>query len=922
VTAINIAHILIVVDDATEGRLLRHRLEELGYRCDCATDCTQVEVQIAANDYDVVVLDLIPPTTGGHEILSSIRRERSLHELPVIVITDRDATRDMVTAFDSGANDYVSKPINFDILAARLHNQIRLRRSAREFKRANEHLENRVAERTRRLADRTRDLEARARELDTVIESVFDLLMMVSVDGTIVRCNSRVRRMLGYTQAEVIGHTITRVMPNVSRRAPVDLLSGYVEEDSNSPYGPKARQVSVRGKDGTRIATEFFVSELKIAEDVYYLLSFRDISERRENEHALVLRDQAIDATGLGLMITTAAEQDCITVDVNRAFELITGYSHEEMMGRNPRFLQGAGDAAANDPELTKIRLAIRNGHSARALLKNIRKDGKAFWNELSIAPVFDDANRPSRFVGVIRDVTDRVAADEKLRLMADALPVLLVYFDREGRFQLVNRTAQQWYAQPASAMLGRRARDLIADDAFQVYRQHVKAAGIEAECIFETELTYPDGVTRMLEIHHIPQLDADGSLAGYYTMAIDITERERARAQLVQAQRIDSIGQLSGGIAHDFNNLLSIIKGNLQLLMRRSDPPLDENTNRRLNSAIDAVNRGAGLTHRLLAFSRRQRLERTAFHINERLQDMHELLERASGELIELRTILAADLPLIEGDLSQVENAVLNLVVNACDAMPDGGTLTIESGFLSVDTPFVGTHGDVAPGEYVTISVTDTGHGMTREVLERAFEPFFSTKESGRGTGLGLASVFGYVKQCGGEISLWSEVGTGTTVRLYFPISEAVEFKRGSIPMAHDGDELGSETILVVDDNAEVREAVSELLHSLGYQVLEAENGVRALDMLNDHPGIDLLFTDMVMPGGLSGFELAERARLDRPELKVLFTSGYAEEEMRRQGSAFANSEWINKPVDIKHLASTIRRLLDSVKAVTHDDA
>lgn len=433
---------------------------------------------------------------------------------------------------------------------------------------------------------------------------------------------------------------------------------------------------------------------------------------------------------------------------------------------------------------------------------------------------------------------------------------------------------------------------------------------------IFDTEfrVVHPDESIRHVKTFARIAFDEEtGRPASAIGADMDITEQRVTEARLVHAQKLETVGQLTGGMAHDFNNVLTVVGGNLQLLARREAVAQDDKARSWIDSALKAVERGAGLSQRLLAFARRQQLETVTIDVNELLEGMEDMLIRTLGENIELEVHRARALPLIRTDLSQLENAILNLAVNARDAMPGGGQLTIEASHVTLTQRYADTHFEVEPGEYVLIAVTDTGEGMPPDVLDRAFEPFFTTKETGKGTGLGLSSVFGFAKQSGGQATIYSEPGIGTTVKLYFPVErEAGEAGVADTGAASQRPTGGDETILVVDDNAPALQTTVDALESFGYSVLTAEDGPSALRILADHPEVDLLLTDVVMPGGLNGIELAREAQANRPDLRVLFTSGYAEEALRRdRGGNLGPGDWIVKPIDIDKLAGKVRDVL-----------
>ncbi|HEX3710184.1 MAG TPA: ATP-binding protein [Pseudolabrys sp.] len=394
---------------------------------------------------------------------------------------------------------------------------------------------------------------------------------------------------------------------------------------------------------------------------------------------------------------------------------------------------------------------------------------------------------------------------------------------------------------------------------------------------------------------------------------------RKRAEELLRQAQKMEAVGQLTGGVAHDFNNLLTIIQGGLEMIGRQvagmATSPASSRIVRGMDMALEAVRRAARLTERLLAFARQQPLEPKAVDANRLVGGICEMLRRMVGETIAFETVLSGGLWLTLADLNQLENSVLNLVVNARDAMPNGGKVTIETANAHLDDAYVRKLSEpVNSGQYVLISVSDTGAGMDAKTLERAFEPFFTTKGVGKGTGLGLSQVYGFVRQSSGHVAIYSEVGEGTTVKIYLPRhhgkEDVVEDSDGPSPGAQS---LGAETILVVEDDEALRLYTVEILSDLGYSVLAARDGATALEILARGHEVDLLFTDIVMPGGMNGRQLAEEAVRQRPTLKVLFTTGYTANAIVHHGRLDPDVELVSKPFTYETLGSKIRMMLDS---------
>ncbi len=398
--------------------------------------------------------------------------------------------------------------------------------------------------------------------------------------------------------------------------------------------------------------------------------------------------------------------------------------------------------------------------------------------------------------------------------------------------------------------------------------------------------------------------------------VADEIGERMQAEAALRQAQKMEAIGQLTGGVAHDFNNLLTVVLGGLDSMRRElynneSNP--DVARLRRLqNMAFQGAERAASLTSRLLAFARRQPLAPRAINLDKLVVGMSDLLRRSLGETISLETVSSGGLWRAHADPAELESALMNLAINARDAMRDGGQLTVETSNASLDEVYVnGLVEPVPPGQYVMLAVTDTGHGMDSETIDRVFEPFFTTKEVGKGTGLGLSQVYGFVRQSGGHIRIYSELGEGTTVKLYLPRDRREQVPELSQPAATSAAVGGSETILLVEDHDALREYSAGVLRDLGYQVLVAADGPQGLALLRERRDVELLFTDVVLPG-LNGRQLADQALTMRPDIKVLFTTGYTRNAIVHNGRLDEGVELITKPFTFDALASKVRQILD----------
>lgn len=490
----------------------------------------------------------------------------------------------------------------------------------------------------------------------------------------------------------------------------------------------------------------------------------------------------------------------------------------------------------------------------------------------------------------------------------------LLGVADREGVWRSISPAWTRTLGWPSEEVLGRSSEWMSHPDDRELIRKQLQGvASSLATTSFESRLRTKDGAYRTLSWAATAVEDA------IYCVARDVTvERERqlelaeVQDRLRQSQKMETIGQLTGGVAHDFNNLLQVVAGNLDTIQRNL--PADAVRLRRAaDSAMSGARRAATLTQRLLAFARRQPLSPAPLNPNRLVSGMSELLHRTLGETIEIQAILAPNVWSVEADANELENAILNLALNARDAMPQGGKLTIETANTHLDRDYARLNMEVTSGQYVAISVSDTGVGMDSDTLQKVFEPFFTTKEVGKGTGLGLSMVYGFVKQSGGHVKIYSEADHGTTVRIYLPRLTGAQPAEEVVVDHAMPKGIYDETILVCEDDHDVRAYSVEALRELGYSVLEAQDGAAALRLLETYDGkVDLLFTDVVLPGGMTGATLAAEVRTLRPDMKILFTTGYARNAIVHHGRLDPGVELITKPFAYGELATRIRDMLD----------
>ncbi len=541
--------------------------------------------------------------------------------------------------------------------------------------------------------------------------------------------------------------------------------------------------------------------------------------------------------------------------------------------------------------------------------------DGDMRWQHWSTRALFDAEGRAVLFQSIGEDISERKQAEQLSmrlsRILEHSLNEIYIFDSETFHFIDVNLGARNNLGYSMEELKKLTPVDLKPDVSAEEFAELISPlrSGVGQQLVFTSAHRRKDGTEYPIEVHL--QLMNDDSSA-FLAIIMDITERERSDKALRRAQKMDAIGQLSGGIAHDFNNILGIILGNLELL--EAEMGANDKARKRLNNVKKSAKRATALTKQLLGFSRHQAARVEISHVNHLIEDMESLIARAVTPCVEVEHVFAEALWHTEIDRGDFSDALLNLILNARDSMPDGGRLTLETCNCELDATYCAANPGATPGEYVQLTVSDSGEGILPELLERIFEPFFSTKPEGKGTGMGLAMVYGFVKRSGGYINVYSELGIGTTLRLYLPRNKGEEQPSEAIIEPTESLPRGHECILVVDDEEDLLELARESLQALGYRVVTASNGLQALGRLSLEPAITLLFSDVVMPGGINGFELAEKAIVSRPDLKVLLTSGYTSKAVARNGQARFSANMLSKPYTQAKLAQQVRALLDGV--------
>jgi PAS domain S-box-containing protein len=616
---------------------------------------------------------------------------------------------------------------------------------------------------------------------------------------------------------------------------------------------------------------------------------------------------------------------DGYVISWNPGAQLIKGYAPEEAIGLHLSQFYTEEDRAAGVPERA-LSVAAETGRFAAEGWRQ-RKDGSRFWAMVVVDAIVRDG-RLIGFAKITRDMTEQRAAqltafetERRFRLLVEGVTDYAIYMlDPDGRVDNWNAGAERIKGYVASEIVGQHfSRFYVPEDVEAgVPVNALEKARREGRYEAEGWRVRKDGTRFWASVVVDAIRDDDGGLIGFAKITRDLTERREAQLQLdqsqqllFQSQKMEAVGQLTGGLAHDFNNLLTGISGSLELARARAAQGRFSDVDRFIAAAQGAASRAAALTHRLLAFARRQTLDPKATNANRLVGGMKDLIGRTVGPEIKVEADLPPGLWDARCDANQLENAILNLCINARDAMPDGGRLVIGAANCPMHGDKARMH-DMEPGDYVAIEVTDSGTGMPKDVLERAFDPFFTTKPTGQGTGLGLSMVYGFARQSGGQVRIESRVGVGTTVRIYLPRDEGGAAPEEPVPVAAalPRAEAG-QTVLIVDDEASVRMLVTEVLNELGYTAIEAPDGVAGLQVLESNGRIDLLVTDVGLPGGINGRQMADAARRTRPDLRVLFITGYASTVAIGDGRLERGMHVLTKPFAMEQLALRIKAII-----------
>jgi two-component system, cell cycle sensor histidine kinase and response regulator CckA len=758
-----------------------------------------------------------------------------------------------------------------------------------------------------------------------LLEAAPDAMVCVDADGRIMLVNAQTERLFGYGRDELVGQPVEMLVPDAVREIHPGYRAGYVADPRPRPMGA-GMELAGRRRDGTTFPAEISLSAIDTDEGILVSASVRDVTERKRAAETVAQLASIIQSSHDAVVSKTL---DRVITSWNPGAERLYGYTAEEMTGRHIDALIPAGD---REREVAAVAAVARGERVEQYQSRRLRKDGTTVEVALTMSPIADRTGAIVGVATVARDLSERQRADARFRGLMEAAPDAMVCVDADGRIALVNAQTERLFGYARDELIGQPVELLVPDQVRDLHparragyvadpRPRPMGAGMQLAGRRRDGSTFPAEVS----------LAALGTDEGLLVTAVvrDVTERlelaaerERLRTQadrdklerrLEQSQRLESLGQLAGGVAHDFNNLLGVISNYAAFAGEEVARQLPGVPGQVVRDDIEqvqrAAERAAGLTRQLLAFARQEVIQPRVLNINEVVRSVEQLLIRTLGEHIELITDLASDLCPVVADPGQIEQVLINLAVNARDAMPGGGKLTIRT--ANTDLDGAAAQADLPPGRYVTVKVSDTGTGIPKDVLDRVFEPFFTTKPKGQGTGLGLATVYGIIHQAGGHVRIYSEPGLGTILTALLPVTQQ-ELATEEPSSARDQRGHG-ETVLVVEDEPAMREVSRRILARNGYRVVAAAGGDDALNVLASEPEhIDVLLTDVIMPH-MQGRELADRLHVLQPAARVVFMSGYTHGLLSEQGVLESGVHLIEKPFSELTLLAKLREVLSA---------
>ena len=853
--------ILIVEDSPTQAAQLRRLLEEHGYQVTAAATGAQALVAARREKPALILSDVVMPEMDGYAFCKAIKADHQLKDIPVLLVTSLARAEDVIKGLQCGADNFIRKPYEEKYLLARI----------------NYALTNLALRETEKVQIGMHILLSGERHFITADrQQILDLLISTYEDAVHLNEDLKARG----EQLERANHTIAglyRIAKSLNAATSEREVIEQVLERALELPGVQAGWIVLREGNAFRLACARGLPPALLAPDA---MEGDCLCRRRLLSGELSHVTNVLECERL-----QKAQGDTRGMRCHASVPLWAGDRTIGLMN-----LVGSQEGLFRDEELQ-----ILNG----------------VGNQIALA-----LERARLHTELERKVEERTTAlrhsEERYRTLAESAEDVIFVMDREACVEYINAAGAMYFGVSADRITGSRLGNLFPADIMEPLRANIERVYTTAKSVRTEDRVLLQGREQWFDMRLVPIREQHDTFRTIVGIGRNITEQKKLAQQFQQAQRMEAIGQLAGGIAHDFNNLLTAILGYSDLLLEA----LPEDDLRRQD--VDEIRRAGrsaeSLTRQLLAFSRKQILEPVVLDLNALVGHLDQMVRRLIGEDIQVVTRLDRELGQVRADPGQIEQIIVNLAVNARDAMPEGGILTIETANAELDEHYAQVHPGATPGQYVMFAVSDTGHGMSEQTQAHLFEPFFTTKEAGKGTGLGLATVYGIVKQSSGTIWVYSEPGHGTTFKIYLPrvegVAEPLVTARSSVQPP-----TGTETVLLVEDHDGLRALVRKVLGRYGYTVLEAANGDEALQICERHQGaIHLLLTDVVMPG-MSGPGLADRLAPLHPAMKALYTSGYTDDAIVRHGVLAAGTAFLQKPYTIEALARKVRDVLDARK-------
>ena len=802
----------------------------------------------------------------------------------------------------------------------------------------------RTKEIERLVDERTAQLKVSERNLKTVLDETMDCIITTDSHGMIEFANLAAQNMFGFRAEELVGHNVRLLMPEPYHSEHSSYISEYLRSGDAKIIG-KSLELDASRKDGSEFPIRLSVNEYQIDGIQKFVGTVQDLSEYKQMLETLSVRNDAIETSSDGISI---ADLSGDIVYANSSMLRMWGFDRpEEVLGGSsyPHW--------DSEKEARRVAKAMETTGSWSGEILAKRKDGSTFPVALSAHMATDKSGRPLCFMASCRDITERKKTEQELanyrehlqglvdertnelqeanellrreiaerrrseeavreseaqlRLMADSIPALIMYVDADRRYQFNNAVYAEWFNMPTEECVGKYVWEIIGETTYEEIREHIDEALRGRQVSFEQKLPLPDGAIRHVQVNYVPHMDSEGKVQGFFALATDVTAQKNMEARHRQAQRLEALGTLAGGIAHDFNNLLGAIIGFTS--MAREDTGEDTELREDLDEVLSAANRARDLVAQILTFSRQTKENHAPVLLYPILEESIRLIEAVIPASIKITTAIDRECDAVMGDASQIHQVIMNLLTNAYHAMKArGGELHVALDQVYVDAELVAREPDLSEGPYALVTVKDMGHGIPQEELERIYDPFFTTKETGEGTGLGLSTAHGIVQVHGGAIMAQSEVGKGTTFSVYLPSTHETESVESPPEDSAPG---GSESILVVEDEAMLLRFAERSLSKLGYRVTAFQSSLEALDEFRARPqSFDLIISDLNMPH-MDGAAFAREALRTREDVPIVLVTGYSETLDAAAATRLGVRQMLSKPYTAQVLAKAVRNAI-----------